>query len=89
MEYLDVMIKSMLGVLAAAAVSGVIGFAAFLFSLRRKIVSISDKVDSYDEKISVMLFTVGALFDKTFKGVENGRASKAEQLLNNMLYKIE
>lgn len=89
MEFLDTALKAAIQVLAGAAAAGLIAFFTFFIGLKSRMKSIQERLDENDKKFSVLLFSVGALFDKTFKGVENGRAEKAEEMLNEILYKID
>ena len=88
-DYIEVVLKSAIGVLTASFVSVFLIYFSFLITLKRKISDIQEKFFMYDEKFSVVLYTLAALYDKTFKGVENGRKAKAEELLNKILFKTE
>lgn len=89
MEFIDVALKSAIGVLAGAAVTGLIAFFTFLLKLKDRLICIQERLDENDKKTSVLVFSVAALFDKTFKGVENGRTKKAEEMLNEILYNVD
>ncbi len=83
-------------ILEALIIAGLIALIKSVYKLIRSIKELETAVAGlqedriHNEEVhNTLVFAISAIFDKVFKGVENGRKDLAETCLNKLIYKLQ
>ena len=89
MDYLEIILKAVVSVSVSGLFVSLMAYIKFFSGIRIRMKDMQERLEESEKTNRVILYTQAAIFDKVFKNIENGKKVKAEELLNEIIFKIE